>query len=128
MAQQHHPHFPPPWQLPPTRLPTLVQADPSQHLPLPLPLAPRPGGAPATAAPESAAALLPPLSASERSALRALGEDAQAVRGVLDALRGVDLAYMCVLHRRLVGAHSLGVAGVVFRRRRRTRAPRRFGE
>ena len=95
----HHPqHYPPPWQLPPTRLPTLVQADPSQHLPLPRPLAPRPGGAaavPASAsAPESAAALLPPLSSAERAALRALGEDAQAVQGVLDALRSVDLAHL----------------------------------
>lgn len=89
----HH-HYPPAWQLPPTRLPTLVQADPSQHLPLPLPLAPRPAGAPASAAPESAVALLPPLSSTERSDLRALGEDAQAVQGVLDALRGVDLAYL----------------------------------
>lgn len=87
-------HYPPPWQLPPTRLPTLVQADPSQHLPLPLPLAPRPDGAPAAAPPESAAALLPPLSPGERAALRALGEDAQVVQGVLEALRAVDLAHL----------------------------------
>jgi len=105
--QQHAP--PPPWQLPPTRLPTLVQADPSQHLPLPLPLAPLPsssdpggggggGGARASAAavaaPESAAALLPPLSSDERAALRALAEDAQTVQGVVEALRAVDLGYL----------------------------------
>jgi hypothetical protein len=95
-------HQPPPWQMPPTRLPTLVQTDPAQHLPLPLPLPPLPsaaGGAraaTASAAPESAAALLPPLSSDERAALRALAEDAQTVQGVLEALRAVDLGYLCV--------------------------------
>jgi hypothetical protein len=83
-----------PWRLPPTRIATLVQADPSQHLPLPLPLPPRPDGAAATAAPDSSAALLPPLSSDEEAAMRALSGDAAVVGVLLDALRQVDMGYM----------------------------------
>jgi hypothetical protein len=87
-------HYPPPWQLPPARLPALVQADPSQHLPLPLPLAPFPPDAEASAHPESAAALLPPLESDECSSFRAMGKDVQVLQGVLEALRSVDVAYL----------------------------------
>jgi hypothetical protein len=83
-----------PWRFPPTRLATLVQADPSQHLPLPLPLPPRPDGAAASAAPDSSAALLPPLAPDEEQAMRALSEDSRVVDLMLDALRQVDMSYM----------------------------------